>query len=437
LSQATTRMGMSTTSTTKRTLLAGAVGNVLEWYDFALYGYFAPVFAALFFPSNSPAVSLISVFGVFAVGFLARPLGAMLFGYWGDTLGRRNALAWAILLMAVPTFLVGLLPTYESIGVIAPIALTCCRFLQGLSVGGEFTGSATFLVEHAPASQRGYVGSWAGFSAQIGALLGSAVGALIASNLADDTLHQWGWRIPFMLGGLIAVVGWYVRTGVPESPAFETIRQAGELATSPVRDVFTTQRLAVAKVGGLVWLHGVAFYLLYVYLTTYLTTVTQVPLATVLVMNTGCMALLALLIPLTGAWSDRIGQIPLLITGAAGIALLAYPCFLWLTSNHLPRMIAAQVLLTLLVACYMGPFFATVAELFPTSQRYTGLSVGYNMGAALFGGTAPLVATFFIEWSGNVLAPAFYLSVCAMVSLAILLTLRNRGSAQAISAKAG
>ena len=422
-------MGMSTTLAMKRTLLAGAIGNVLEWYDFALYGYFAPVFAALFFPSNSPSVSLISAFGVFAVGFLARPLGAMLFGYWGDTLGRRNALAWSILLMAIPTCLVGLLPTYETMGAIAPIALTLCRFLQGLSVGGEFTGSATFLVEHAAASQRGYVGSWAGFSAQIGALLGSGVGALVASNLADEALRQWGWRIPFMMGGLIAVAGWYVRTRVPESPAFETIRLAGGLASSPVRDVFTTQRLAVAKVVGLVWLHGVAFYLLYVYLTTYLVTVTNVPLATVLVLNTGCMTLLALLIPLMGAWSDRIGQAPLLMMGATGIALLSYPCFLWLTSNDLPRMIAAQVLLTLLVACYMGPFFAAVAELFPTPQRYTGLSVGYNIGAALFGGTAPLIATLLIEWSGNVLAPSFYLIFCATVSLAVTLTLRNRGQA--------
>ena len=428
LSHATSRMGMSTTSTMKRTLLAGAIGNVLEWYDFALYGYFAPVFAALFFPSNSPSVSLISAFGVFAVGFLARPLGAMLFGYWGDTLGRRNALAWSILLMAIPTCLVGLLPTYDTMGAIAPIALTLCRFLQGLSVGGEFTGSATFLVEHAAASHRGYVGSWAGFSAQIGALLGSAVGALIASNLADEALRQWGWRIPFMMGGLIAVAGWYVRTRVPESPAFETIRLAGRLASSPVRDVFTTQRLAVAKVVGLVWLHGVAFYLLYVYLTTYLVTVTTVPLATVLILNTGCMALLALLIPLMGAWSDRIGQAPLLMTGATGIALLSYPCFLWLTSNDLPRMIAAQILLTVLVACYMGPFFAAVAELFPTPQRYTGLSVGYNIGAALFGGTAPLIATLLIEWSGNVLAPSFYLIFCATVSLAVTLTLRNRVS---------
>lgn len=198
--------------------------------------------------------------------------------------------------MAVPTCLVGLLPTYGTIGVLAPIALTLCRFLQGLSVGGEFTGSATFLVEHAAASQRGYVGSWAGFSAQIGALLGSGVGALIASSLTEEALHQWGWRIPFVRGGLIAVAGWYVRTSVPES----------------------------------------------------------------------------------------------------------------------------------LVACYMGPFFAAVADLFPTPQRYTGLSVGYNIGAALFGGTAPLIATLLIEWSGNVLAPAFYLSFCATVSFAVILTLRNK-----------
>ena len=419
-------MSLSSTPAMKKTLLAGAIGNVLEWYDFALYGYFAPVLASLFFPSDSRSLSLISAFGVFAVGFLARPLGAMLFGYWGDTLGRRHALAWSILLMAVPTCLVGLLPTYGTIGVLAPVALTLCRFLQGLSVGGEFTGSATFLVEHAAASQRGYVGSWAGFSAQIGALLGSGVGALIATSLTEQALYQWGWRIPFVLGGLIAVAGWYVRTSVPESPAFESSRLAGGLSATPVRDVFRSHPGAVAKIIGLVWLHGVAFYLLYIYLTTYLGTVTTIPLATLLSINTACMALLALSIPLFGAWSDRIGQTPLLMAGAAGLALLSYPSFLWLTSNDLPSLIAAQVLLTLLVASYMGPFFAAIADLFPAPQRYTGLSVGYNIGAALFGGTAPLIATLLIEWSGNVLAPAFYLSFCATVSFAVILTLRNR-----------
>ena len=278
--------------------MAGAIGNALEWYDFALYGYFAPVFAAMFFPSERASVSLLSAFGVFAVGFLARPLGALLFGYIGDTVGRREALTWSVILMAVPTAIVGLLPTYAAIGMAAPLALTLCRFLQGLSVGGEFTGSVTFLVEHAAPSQRGYIGSWAGFSAQVGALLGSGAGALVTSNLTTEDLHQWGWRIPFVLGSLIAFVGWYLRTRIPESPAFEQLRQAGALTSAPVRDIFTRHRIAVAKVIGLVWLHGVGFYLLFVYLTTYLSTATSIPLATVLTMNTGCMLLLGVLIPL-------------------------------------------------------------------------------------------------------------------------------------------
>ena len=203
-------MDVSTPRLLKKTLFAGAIGNALEWYDFALYGYFAPVFAALFFPSERPSLSLISAFGVFAIGFLARPLGALLFGYWGDTVGRREALAWSVILMAIPSCFIGLLPTYETIGMAAPLALTLCRFLQGLSVGGEFTGSVTFLVEHAAPSQRAYIGSWAGFSAQMGALFGSAVGALVATVVSDEALRLWGWRIPFLLGSLIALVGWYV-----------------------------------------------------------------------------------------------------------------------------------------------------------------------------------------------------------------------------------
>jgi MFS transporter, MHS family, proline/betaine transporter len=416
-------MNNSTARFDRRTLMAGAVGNILEWYDFALYGYFAPVFAATFFPSEEPSVSLLSAFGVFAIGFLARPLGALLFGYIGDTIGRREALAWSVILMAIPTVVMGLLPTYAMIGIAAPLALTLCRFLQGLSVGGEFTGSVTFLVEHASPSQRGYIGSWAGFSAQLGALLGSGVGALVASSLTEEALHQWGWRIPFLLGSLIAFAGWYLRTRIPESPAFEHVRRAGGLSAAPIREVFIHQRAAIAKVIGLVWLHGVGFYLLYVYLTTYLSTVTTIPLGTVLTMNTACMLLLAVLIPLMGHLSDKVGHTPLLLIGAAGLAITAYPSFVWLTSANLSLIWAAYVWLTVLMSCYLGPFFAVVVTLFPTAQRYTGLSAGYNIAAALFGGTAPLVATLLIEWSGNVHSPSMYLSLCALISLSVILTL--------------
>lgn len=418
-------MRTSTRGFDRRTLMAGAIGNVLEWYDFALYGYFAPVFAAMFFPSDQPSVSLLSAFGVFAIGFLARPLGALVFGYIGDTVGRREALTWSIILMAVPTVIVGLLPTYAAIGIAAPLALTLCRFLQGLSVGGEFTGSVTFLVEHAVPSQRGYIGSWAGFSAQVGALLGSGMGALVASNLTDEALHQWGWRLPFLLGSLIAFVGWYLRTRIPESPAFEQVRQARALSTAPIREVFTHQRIALAQVVGLVWVHGVGFYLLFVYLTTYLSSVTAVPLATVLMINTACMLLLAVLIPFMGRLSDTVGHKLLLLIGAAGLAITAYPSFIWLASGDLTLVWAAYVWLTVLMSCYLGPFFAVVVELFPTAQRYTGLSAGYNIAAALFGGTAPLTATLLIQWSGDILSPSLYLSLCALIALSVILTLRD------------
>src|SRR6185312_4474234 len=351
-------MGSDGPPVLRKTVLAGAIGNVLEWYDFALFGYFAPVLSRLFFPASDPSLSLIATFGVFAVGFLARPLGALLFGYWGDTRGRRAALAWSIILMALPTCLVGLLPTYAQVGLAAPLTLTALRFLQGLSVGGEFTGSVTFLVEHAASTERGYIGSWAGFSAQIGALLGSGVGTLMTASLSSDDLQQWGWRIPFVVGSVIALVGWYLRRRIPESPAFERLQQAGVVSSSPVRELFRSYRAPLLQVIGLVLLHGVGFYIFYVFLPSYLTKVTDLPMGTALLINTMCMALLAILIPCMGKLSDRVGHRWVLASGAAGLALGTVPFFLWLSSGHLALIVTAQVLITVFVSAYMGPFFA-------------------------------------------------------------------------------
>ena len=409
----------------RKTVIAGAVGNVLEWYDFALFGYFAPVLSRLFFPASDQSLSLIATFGVFAVGFLARPLGALLFGYWGDTKGRRTALAWSIILMAFPTCLVGLLPTYAQIGLAAPLALTVLRFLQGLSVGGEFTGSVTFLVEHAEPTERGYIGSWAGFSAQIGALLGSAVGALATVSLSSEALQEWGWRIPFVAGSVIALIGWYLRRRIPESPAFERLQQEGAVSTSPVRELLTSHRAPLLQVIGLVLLHGVAFYIFYVFLPTYLTKVTDLPMGTTLLINTMCMALLAMLIPFMGKLSDRAGHRWVLAAGAAGLALGAVPFFSWLSSGHLALIVTAQVLITVFVSAYMGPFFAIVATLFPVASRYTGLSISYNIASALFGGTAPLMAAVLMERSGSILAPGWYVALCAVCSLIALSTIRQ------------
>lgn len=410
-------------TTLRKTVLAGAIGNVLEWYDFALFGYFAPVLSRLFFPASDPSLSLIATYSVFAVGFLARPLGALLFGYWGDTRGRRAALAWSIILMALPTCLVGVLPTYDQLGLAAPLTLTALRFLQGISVGGEFTGSVTFLVEHAAPINRGYIGSWAGFSAQIGALLGSGVGTLATTSLSSEALDQWGWRIPFVAGSVIALVGWYLRRRIPESPAFERVQQEGAVSSSPIRELLTSHRTPLLQVIGLVLLHGVGFYVFYVFLPTYLTNVTDLPMGTTLLINTSCMALLAMLIPLMGTLSDRAGHRWVMVAGAAGLALGAVPFFSWLSSGHLALIVTAQVLITVFVSAYMGPFFAVVATLFPVARRYTGLSISYNIASALFGGTAPLMATVIMERSGSVLAPGWYVSLCAVLSLIALSTI--------------
>ena len=417
----------------RKTVLAGAIGNVLEWYDFALFGYFAPVLSRLFFPASDPSLSLIATFGVFAVGFLARPLGALLFGYWGDTKGRRAALAWSIILMALPTCLVGLLPTYAQIGLAAPLILTALRFLQGLSVGGEFTGSVTFLVEHAAPTERGYIGSWAGFSAQIGALLGSGVGTLATASLSSEALEQWGWRIPFVAGSVIALVGWYLRRSIPESPAFERLQQAGVVSSAPVRELLTSHRAQLFQVIGLVLLHGVGFYTFYVFLPTYLTKVTDLPMGTTLLLNTICMTFMAMLIPLMGKLSDRVGHRWVLAAGAVGLALGTVPVFSWFGNGHLLLIATAQGLITVCVSAYMGPFFAIVATLFPVARRYTGLSISYNLASALFGGTAPLMATMLMERSGSALAPGWYVSLCAVLSLIALSTIREerKGPAEA------
>jgi MHS family proline/betaine transporter-like MFS transporter len=416
-------MGVDGPKALRKTVLAGAIGNVLEWYDFALFGYFAPVLSVLFFPGSDPSLSLIATFGVFAVGFLARPLGALLFGYWGDTRGRRAALAWSIILMALPTCLIGLLPTYAQIGLAAPLILTALRFLQGLSVGGEFTGSVTFLVEHAAPTERGYIGSWAGFSAQIGALLGSGVGTLATASLSSDALQQWGWRIPFVAGSVIALVGWYLRRRIPESPAFERLKQAGVVSSAPVRELLRSHRMPLLQVIGLVLLHGVGFYIFFVFLPTYLTKVTDLPMRTTLLINTICMALLATLIPIMGKLSDRLGHRWVLAAGAAGLALGTVLFFSWLSSGHFALIVTAQVLITVFVSAYMGPFFAIVATLFPVARRYTGLSISYNIASALFGGTAPLMATVIMERSGSALAPGWYVSLCAVLSLLALSTI--------------
>ncbi|BCA53822.1 MFS transporter [Nitrospira sp. KM1] len=400
-----------------KTLVAGMIGNVMEWYDFALFGYFAPVIARLFFPSDNHLVSLINTFGVFAAGFLMRPVGAAIFGHIGDTAGRKRSLTLSVMLMAIPTFLMGLLPTYAQIGVLAPIALTLLRMLQGISVGGEYTGSMTLLIESASPARRGFIGSWVPFSTCIGILLGSGIGALLTADMAPEALYSWGWRLPFLLGIVVGVCGLYLRRGLSESKDFQGIQEAGEVAASPVQEVMADHRSEIITAICLNWLNGAAFYTVFVYLITYLASILKFPLGSALIINTISMAFLAVLLPVVGALSDRVGRKPIMVVGAASMVLFAYPLFQLLSHHTFEYVLFGQLAFAFLIAVYFGPLPATVVDLFPPRRRCSGLSISYNFALAVFGGTAPLIATFLIKETGNPLSPSFYLIISALVSL--------------------
>ena len=409
----------------KKTLIAGSLGNVLEWYDFALFGYFAPILAKLFFPSQNPTAGLLSTFGVFAAGFLMRPIGAAIFGHFGDKVGRKNALAASVILMAIPTTLVGSLPTYDQVGIMAPVLLTLLRLVQGVSVGGELTGSLSFLVEHAPPGRRGFFGSLTICSGGAGILLGSAVGALVTSLVPDGSLISWGWRIPFLLGILVGGIGLYMRMGMEEPPTFRALQAAGGISEAPIREAVTNHWREMLTIVGAIWVYAVSFYMIFVYMTTYLSNETHIPLSTALELNTITMLVLIVLIPCMGALSDRIGRKPLLLVGSGAIALLSYPLFLVLSHGHVLGDLGAQLCFAVIIAMVQGTFPVVIVELFPTRVRMTAVSLAYNVGLAIFGGTTPLIATYLITQTGSKVAPSLYLLLTAVVSLLVFLRLRE------------
>ena len=401
------------------TILAGIAGNVLEWYDFAVYGFFAPVFAKLFFPSEDPTVSLIASFGAFAAGFLMRPVGAAFFGHIGDRIGRKKALNLSVMLMAIPTFLIGLMPTHAQIGVGATVALVLLRMAQGLSVGGEYTSSIVYLAESAPKGKRGLFASASMTGATGGILLGSLVGSLISGMLDEAELHSWGWRIPFLLGVVVAGVGYLIRRHMPE-----TLKEEDK-AESPLKKMWEHRR-EVFRVSGLNLLTAVAFYAIFVFAVTWLVDYVKEPRTTALQLNTLSMIMLLVAVPVFAWISDRVGRKPVLVAGSLGMVLLAYP-LIWLMHHPDPNLILlGQSGLALLLACYIGPVPALLTEMFPGKVRVTAVSVGYNLTFALFGGTTPMVAVWLIQKEHNDLAFAWYIIAAAAISFLVSLWVKGR-----------
>jgi MFS transporter, MHS family, proline/betaine transporter len=407
--------------TVRRVITAGVIGNVLEWYDFAVYGFFAPILAQQFFPSGDRAVSLLAAFGAFAVGFLMRPVGAVIFGYIGDRYGRTKALIFSITLMALPTFAMGLLPTYQTIGIAASILIVLLRMAQGIAVGGEFTSSIVFLAERAPVGRRGFYASWAMFAATSGTMLGSAIGGALTNFLGEADVAAWGWRAAFMSGIIVGLVGFMIRRGMPDTGP----RAPRE---SPLRVAFRDHKLEVLRVVGLNMSAATTFYLLFVYVATWLAETKQAERAHALDITTASILTFLVVAPLAAWISDRFGRKLMLIVGMAACLLFAYP-LLWLMHHPDPAFIAAgQMIFAGLLALYMASIPAAMCEMFPHGVRVTAVSVGYGLAYAIFGGTAPALATWLILSSGNDLAFAWYIIAVTLISLAIALTVRDRRS---------
>jgi MHS family proline/betaine transporter-like MFS transporter len=407
----------------RRALAAGCVGNLVEWYDFALYGAFATVLAAAFFPAADPVSGLLAAFAIFGVAFLARPAGALLFAHHGDRLGRRGALVASILLMAAATTGIGLLPTYNAAGWLAPVLLVLLRAGQGAAVGGEYGGSAALVVEYAPADRRGWYGGWQWATIGLGLAAGVAMAALLTATLDGPALRSWGWRLAFLLALPLGLVGLYIRLQIEETPGFRAVQRLGGAARTPLSDTLRTARREVAVGFGVVAAVTATFNIVFVFLPSHLAATGRAPLARALAAALAGLLLAAAAAALAGRLSDRVGRRPLLLAGLVALLVLTVPVTGLLLRGEVGGLLLGYSLIGLALGTLVPSTF--LAELFPTRLRYSGLSLTYGLGSALFGGTAPALATFLVRRTGAALSPAWYATALAVVALGCALLARE------------
>lgn len=419
-------MGEMSAADRRRQLLAGSIGNVLEFYDFVVYAFLATTIAHKFFPNESAVAGLLAAFAAFGVGFLARPLGGAIIGRIADVSGRRVALLITIFGMAIGTVGIGLLPTFASIGVIAPVLLVVMRLIQGLAAGGEWGGATSFIVESAPEGRRGWFGSIGQASIAASSMVGSVVVALVTDVLSGPAMQAWGWRVPFLLGGVLLVVGVWMRLRIDETPAFKKAQTASSASKAAKQHDLGGPVALMAKAFGFTILWTISYYVMLSYMPTFLVQHAGVTASEALWGNSIALLMLVATTPLFGLLSDRIGRKPLLLACCAAFVILPWPLFA-LILNHAPiaEIVVIQIIFNLFIAAFSGAGPAALAELFPTHSRTMLLSIGYSLAVAIFGGFAPFISTWLIAETGTPIAPVFYLIAAGVISGIVILGFRE------------
>lgn len=399
-----------------KAIIAGSIGNVVEWIDWSIYGVAAPIIAHQFFPSDNPTISLLQAFGVFAIGFLIRPFGAMVLGPYGDKCGRNKCLALSIILMALGTGVLGILPTYQTIGVLAPILLLVCRLIQGFATGGEWGSATSFIYELAPPHRRAFVSSFRPTGTGLGFFLGSFAVTMTTMLFSTETINAWAWRVPFFFGFLVGLVGLYIRMHVDESPEFLKAKANNETSETPLSDSVKNDKKGLVVVFALSLVWNVVYYILFTYMPTYLKTVIGIPYDVAMKMASAATLFYTILLPILGWFADKANKKMMLSVSCLGYIFLTYPAFLLMRSAHQPTIWITLILLAGFMSFYSAALPVVLAEQFPTRTRNTAISISYTLNATLFGGTAPLLSTWLASVTGNPIAPGFYMILCTILS---------------------